>query len=381
MVVRVVAEDAYGNERDGVVRNGVGCAAARRAAAAACSSRMARGGSSSSLNGRRRFRCRSRRAPARRCASSILRGSFATSTRCVRCLGHQPGAAGGRAIQLPLVVLDRFDNECETYSGSFAVTMTGDARVAGDLPPTFEVSGGRAMLPIIDQTAEMVTFTVHNAVLGSGGDGGAVDEAADAGAGDAAAGQRRRQRRHVVAGAGAGELPAGANTQVCRVVFGPGDAERLGLKVGRPGDERYTAPRPPTSLRDRSPSRRRRRSRRRRPTATATTTRRAAAAAARRSTRRARRWWCASARSIATTTSSSRRSAGSRSRRRRRRARPRSLQARRRGAAGGDGAAATCCSCAMASPRSPTLTVAGGVSIQLRPNVTSLDGARARCCA
>ena len=249
MVVRVVAEDAYGNERDGWFGT----------ASVVCRGEARGGGDVLVENGEGRVEFFSQRAeeiqvsftscsdPSLR-ISSILRGSFAHVDAVRAVFGAIPTEPqpAGEPFQLPLVVLDRFDNECETYSGSFAVTMTGDARVAGDLPPTFEVSGGRAMLPIIDQTAEMVTFTVHNAVLGSGGDGGAVDEATQTpvpgtprpGGSSAGGGMSSPEQVQV-------SLPPDANTQVCRVVFGPGDAERLELKVGRPGDEKgYTAPRP-----------------------------------------------------------------------------------------------------------------------------------------
>ena len=152
----------------------------------------------------------------------------------------------GEPFQLPLVVLDRFDNECETYSGSFAVTMTGDARVAGDLPPTFEVSGGRAMLPIIDQTAEMVTFTVHNAVLGSGGDGGAVDEATQTPVpGTPRPGGGGARRRHVVARAGAGEPPSRREHAGVPRRLRAGRRRASRAQGGAPGRrEGYTAPRP-----------------------------------------------------------------------------------------------------------------------------------------
>ena len=118
MVVRVVAEDAYGFEGDGGSGRRRWCAAA-----------VARGGGDVLVEngeGRVEFfcsraeetsRCRSRRAPTRRSGSR---------RSCARLVAHVDAGARGvwgdpdRGLQpaepfrLPLVVLDRFDNECET---------------------------------------------------------------------------------------------------------------------------------------------------------------------------------------------------------------------------------------------------------------------------
>ena len=123
--------------------------------------------------------------------------------------------------------------------------MTGDARVAGDLPPTFEVSGGRAMLPYRSDRRDGDVHRPQRRPRQRRRRRRRRRGDADAGAGDAAAGRQRRRRRHVVARAGAGDLPPDANTQVCPRRLRSGRRRAPRAQGGAPGRrEGYTAPRP-----------------------------------------------------------------------------------------------------------------------------------------
>jgi hypothetical protein len=63
-------------------------------------------------------------------------------------------------LQVPIQVVDRYANVCESYNGEFALELSGGARPAGGAAPRFEVIGGRGFLPVLCTQSGTITLSL-----------------------------------------------------------------------------------------------------------------------------------------------------------------------------------------------------------------------------
>lgn len=63
-------------------------------------------------------------------------------------------------MQVPIQVVDRYANVCESYNGEFALELSGGGRIAGGAPPRFEVIGGRGFLPVMCTQSGTITLSL-----------------------------------------------------------------------------------------------------------------------------------------------------------------------------------------------------------------------------